>query len=137
MKEIGKKISNTEMVLKPGQTVPNTMANTSTAKNTVREDSLGLIAVRTLDHLRRIIYRARVPTTGQMVDSLWAHGSTIKWKDMELSHGLMVVSTKVITLMTRKRDKVPSSGQMEENMTVAGKMESNMELVITHQPAER
>jgi len=39
--------------------------------------------------------------------------------------------------MIRKKDKDLSSGQTVENMKVAGKMENNMVLVLTHQPVER
>jgi len=74
MKVIGKRINNTDRVLRPGQMVPNMMVNMFMERNTDKEDSLGLMEAHILDNLKKITFKVTVPTTGLMVDSSLDHG---------------------------------------------------------------
>jgi len=51
MKENGKKISNTEWVLKPGQMVQNSKVNMYKERSMVKVPSHGLMDLHTLDNL--------------------------------------------------------------------------------------
>jgi len=65
------------------------------------------------------------------------NGSITKWKAMVFSPGLTEDDTKEIMSMTRRKDMVCSTGQMVESMRVDGKMENNMESVLTQVLEER
>ena len=73
-KENGKKISNTEWVLRLGQMVPSSMANMSRAKSTVKVPLPGLMDQLTQVNLLRIIFKVTESTTGLMVENSMVHG---------------------------------------------------------------
>ena len=74
MKENGKKISNTEMDLKPGQMAQNSVDNTSKERNTEKVLSLGLTDLLTLDNLLRTTFKEMESITGLMAESSMDHG---------------------------------------------------------------
>ena len=133
----GKKTSNMVMVLKHGQMVQDIKVNTFKERNTVKDNSHGLMEAPLLDSLSITILKDKANTTGLTVENSMDPGKTIKWKVVVFSPGLMAEDTRVTTSMTKKKDKDLSIGQTVENMKVAGKMVNNTELVPTHPPAEK
>jgi hypothetical protein len=69
-KVIGKRINNTDKVLKPGPMVPNMMVSTYMERNMDKADSHGLTEVHILDNLKKITFKVMEHTTGLMADSL-------------------------------------------------------------------
>lgn len=74
MKENGKKINNTEWVLKPGPMAPNSKASMFKERSTVKELSLGLMDPLIPDNSLRIIFKVTVNITGQMEENSTDHG---------------------------------------------------------------
>ena len=134
---IGKKINNTDRVLRPGPMVPSMMVSTYMEKSMDKEDSHGLMEAHILDNSKKITFKVMEHTTGLMADSSLDPGSIIKWKVTVHSLGLMVENTKEIMQMIKRKVKVLSTGQMAGSMKVAGKTENSMAMEITLQPVAR
>ena len=74
MRDSGKKISNMEMVLRPGQMVPSTRANMFKERKMVRADSHGLMALLIMEYSTRTISKELDNTTGPMAESITVSG---------------------------------------------------------------
>ena len=134
MKEIGKKISSMDRVLRLGLMVQGMMDSTSLVRNMESENSHGLMAALTSVTSKKIISKAMVNIIGLMVEFSKDLGSITRWKDKVYSRGLMAGDMKVITKMIRKKETEPSIGQTVDSTKVAGKMVNNMVWEHTHQP---
>lgn len=74
MKVNGKKISNTEWVLRLGLMAPNSKVNMSKERNMERELLLGQMDLLILDNSLRIIFKETENITGQTVENSMDHG---------------------------------------------------------------
>ena len=70
MKETGKRINNTDKVLKPGQMAQSMMDNMFMERNMDKVDLHGLMEVLILDSLKKTIFKDMVHTIGLMADYL-------------------------------------------------------------------
>jgi len=68
-KVIGKRINNTDKVLKPGPMVPNMMVSTYMEKNMDKVDLHGLTEALILDNSKKITFRVMEHTIGPMADN--------------------------------------------------------------------
>lgn len=73
-RDIGKKISSMETVLRPGQMVPSTRVNTYKARRMAREDSLGLMDQLTTEFSTRTTFKAMESIIGLMAESIMDFG---------------------------------------------------------------
>jgi len=69
-KVTGKRINNTDKVLRPGQMVPSMMVSTYMERSMDKVDSHGLMEAHTLVNLKKITFRVMEHTIGLMVDNL-------------------------------------------------------------------
>jgi len=136
MREIGKKISSTDKVLRLGLTVLGTMDSTCLVRNMESENSHGLMAALTSETLKKITSKVMENITGPTVEYSKDLGSITRWKDKVYSRGLMVGDTRAITKMIRKKEMEPSIGQTVDSIKVAGKMVNNTVWEHTPQPLE-
>ena len=107
--------------------VLDTMVNMYKVKNTVKENSLGLMEALIMENSSKITFKEKESIIGPMVVSMTDSGKIIRWKATASSHGQMVVVMKAHMLTTRKKVKETSTGPTVANMRAAGKTENNME----------
>jgi hypothetical protein len=100
MRASGKKISSMGSALKGGLMGLLTMAITPKEKNTVKENSPGLIIAHLMENSTITIFMVQAYMNGQMVGYSQASGRTTKWRAMAPLPGLMAENTWVNTLMT-------------------------------------
>lgn len=74
MKANGRKINNTEWVLKPGQMAPNSKVSMFKERSMEKVPSHGLMDLPIPDNSLRIIFKEMVSITGQTVENSTAHG---------------------------------------------------------------
>ena len=73
-RDSGKRISNTETVLKLGQMVPSMRANMFKERKMERVDSHGLMVQPIMEYSTRTISKEQANTTGQMAESITVSG---------------------------------------------------------------
>merc|ERR1712070_10339 len=96
-----------------------------------KENSRGLMAVHIMENSWKITFKEKESIIGPMDVSMMANGKIIRWKAMEFLHGQMVDAMRAHTSTTKRKAMVTSTGPMVASTRVAGKMESNMESVLT------
>ena len=74
MRGTGKKINNTDKVLRLGLTVPGMKVNTCKAKSMEKASSLGLMDPLTTVNLQKTISKAEENTTGPMEENMTVYG---------------------------------------------------------------
>jgi hypothetical protein len=125
---IGKKICNTDLAKKFGQTVRNMTANILTGKNMAEGFMNGLTGVATTVIGLKTRLRDTGPTLGSMDESILAIGKTIISMVMAFTHGLTEESTKASMNLIKSMGMEFTNGVMAEDMKVNGSKASNMVL---------
>ena len=123
----GRRISNTNMVLKLGRMVPSTKVHMSSERSMALEHFSWVTAQYILVNSSETIFMARVSIPGQTLVSTKENGALIKCMVKEYLLGQTIVNISVNTSVIKNVGMVNSYGQMEDATVENGKMENNTE----------
>ena len=125
--ETGKKIDSTDMVLRPGQIMPDMKVTMNSGRSTELEPSSGQMDLLILENSTIITSTAKVCTPGLTIENTRANGEPTRCMAKALSLGLTEESMSVSTLKTKRKATANLSGQMVDATEENGSTESSME----------
>ena len=106
--------------MKLGQIILSLVVNLYSDKNRERADLSFLMALYTLESIKKMKLMEKVNTNGQMGVFILVNGKTIKCQVKVFSFGLMGEFTKVIIHKTRKMGLESTLGRISVNTKASG-----------------